>query len=94
MTRSDNIEEHRKGVLLPHLPLTFRHVAQILRHLGVRYLWIDFLCILQDSKDDWERGFVKMRDVYKHSFLAIAARAARNAEDGCFITRNQDVLTC
>ncbi|KAK0701556.1 hypothetical protein B0T21DRAFT_114484 [Apiosordaria backusii] len=35
-----------------------------------------------------------MGGIYKHSSLTIAARAARSAKDGCFITRNQDVSTC
>lgn len=35
-----------------------------------------------------------MGDIYKHSFLTIAARAARNSDEGCFFTRNQDVTTC
>jgi hypothetical protein len=93
-TRSDNFEEHKKGIPTVHLPPTFRHAVQISRRLGIRYLWIDSLCILQDSKDDWEKESAKMGDIYRNSFVTIAARAARNPEEGCFIARDQDIPTC
>ncbi|KAK4665506.1 hypothetical protein QC763_000410 [Podospora pseudopauciseta] len=91
-TTSDNIEEHTKAI--SNLPPTFRDAARISRRLGIRYLWIDSLCILQDSKEDWEKESAMMGEIYKHSVLTIAARAARNARDGCFITRHRDVPAC
>jgi Heterokaryon incompatibility protein (HET) len=32
------------------LPKTFRDAIQITPHLGLRYLWIDSLCIVQDNR--------------------------------------------
>jgi hypothetical protein len=52
------------------------------------------LCILQDSKDDWETESAKMGDIYKNGFLTIAVRAARNPEEGCFVARDQEIPTC
>lgn len=37
------------------LPKTFRDAMQISMCLGISYLWIDSLCILQDSAADWLR---------------------------------------
>ncbi len=39
---------------LASLPKTFQDAILITRQLGIRYLWIDSLCILQDSPEDWE----------------------------------------
>ncbi|KAK0654005.1 heterokaryon incompatibility protein-domain-containing protein [Cercophora samala] len=91
-TRSDNIEEHKKAV--SNLPPTFRDAVHISRRLGIRYLWIDSLCILQDSKEDWEKESAKMGEIYKLSVLTIAARAARNAMDGCFLSRSNHAPAC
>ncbi|KAK3403414.1 heterokaryon incompatibility protein-domain-containing protein [Sordaria brevicollis] len=69
------------------LPPTFKQAVQITRSLNIRYLWIDSLCIIQDSREDWEKESMTMGEVYGRSYLTIAARAARNARDGCFIAR-------
>lgn len=83
-----NLEEFREGILLERLPLTFRHAVAFAARLdGVRYIWIDSLCIIQDDKDDWLVESQVMGDVYKNSFLNISATAARHGDDGIFYTR-------
>lgn len=42
---------HRQGIDEALLPATFRDVVNIARALKIRYLWIDSLCILQDSQE-------------------------------------------
>lgn len=46
------------------LPLTFRHAITVTLLLGIKYLWIDSLCIIQDSTSDWEAESAKMGDYY------------------------------
>ncbi|KAK5995934.1 hypothetical protein PT974_04353 [Cladobotryum mycophilum] len=82
-----NLSTHKDAIPMASLPLTFRQAVRICRELGIQYLWIDSLCILQDSKADWEKESVKMADVYGNSYLTIAARGAKTAEDGCFFAR-------
>ena len=92
-TTTDNLSAHKKAIPLASMPPTFRQAVHISKRLGIQYLWIDSLCILQNSKDDWEREASKMGDVYKGSYLTIAARAASSAEVGCFIAR-REASTC
>lgn len=87
VTTTHNLAAHRDSIPVSSLPPTFQQAVMITRLLGMRYLWIDSLCILQDSKEDWEKESMRMGEVYGQSFLTIAARAARNAQDGCFISR-------
>ena len=54
------------------------------RRLGLRYLWIDSLCIIQDSLKDWRQEASKMAFIYKHATIVIAASRARDAYDGLF----------
>jgi hypothetical protein len=51
------------------LPRTFRDAVEATRELGVEFLWIDSLCILQDSVDDWDIESNRMHDVYRYSYL-------------------------
>src|SRR6202012_6120807 len=66
ITKTTNIEQYRRGIELDSFPFTFRHALEITRALGIRYIWIDSLCILQDDKQDWERESARMGDIYSH----------------------------
>lgn len=48
------------------------------RRLGVRYIWIDSLCICQDDKQDWERESARMDSIYSNLYLTIAATGKPN----------------
>jgi hypothetical protein len=93
-TTSCTVLERKKSTPISLLPQTFRDAVFISRKLGVRYLWIDSLCIIQDSKTDWEKESAVMGDVYGRSHLTIAARGAANAEIGCFIPRKEEPPAC
>jgi hypothetical protein len=51
----------------------------------VRYLWIDSLCIVQESFDDWSREAAQMGNVYHNAYLTIAAVSACDSGEGCFM---------
>ncbi|RDW68597.1 hypothetical protein BP5796_09254 [Coleophoma crateriformis] len=70
------------------LPRTFQEVITIVRALGVRYLWIDSLCIIQDDKLDWKRESARMASIYSNSFINIAATGASDSSSGCFWPRS------
>lgn len=46
------------------------------------YVWIDSLCIVQDSREDWEREPARMEAVYRNSACNIAAADGRNGTEG------------
>ena len=57
--------------------------------LGLRFIWIDAICIVQDDPEDWARESSKMVDVYSRSFLTIAAASAKDSNSGCFILQGE-----
>lgn len=61
---SSTLEQFRSGRLIQELPRTFRDLVMVARLLSVRYVWIDALCIMQDSKEDWETEALTMCKVY------------------------------
>ncbi|GAQ40529.1 HET domain-containing protein [Aspergillus tubingensis] len=70
------------------LPKTFKHAFIIIERLKVRYIWIDRLCILQDSPEDWQSESATMGQIYKNAFLGISALGSSNDADGCFFSRD------
>jgi hypothetical protein len=81
------------GIQLCDLPQTFRDAVKVALFLGVRYLWIDALTILQDSIEDWVKEASLMGHVYKNSLLNIGATASRDSQGGLFFHRNASVVT-
>ena len=73
------------------LMLTFKDAIKVTRSLGVEYIWIDSLCILQDSRSDWLCESSLMSNVYKYSYCNIAATAAQDDDGGCFRDREPQI---
>lgn len=86
--RSSNHDSLLEEVELSTLPKTFQDAVTVTCWLGVRHIWIDSLCILQDSADDWMKESASMKDVYKNSFCTIAATGASDSNGGCFMDRD------
>jgi len=68
----------------PMLTTLFRHACEIAAKLGVSYVWIDSLCIVQDDADDWKVESAKMADYYQHAWLTIAATRTTPDAGGLF----------
>ena len=82
------------GLPLYELPQTFQDTVHVAQRLGVQYLWIDSLCIYQDSESDWQAEASTMSDVYKGSLCNIAATASYNSRGGLFRSRDPRYLPC
>ncbi|ROT37165.1 HET-domain-containing protein [Sodiomyces alkalinus F11] len=84
-TLSNNISSHRQGISWDGLPATFRDAIDFTRALGIRYLWIDSMCIIQDDLDDWRREGAKMASTYSNAYLTLAAAQDRGSERSMFV---------
>jgi hypothetical protein len=83
-TLLSTVENYRNAIESKSLLRTFRHAVSITRSLGIRYLWIDAICIIQDSEEDWAAEASKMASIYRNSYLTIAATWAPSSAHGCF----------
>ncbi|KAF2176128.1 HET-domain-containing protein, partial [Zopfia rhizophila CBS 207.26] len=70
------------------LSQTFRDAITAARMLGFDYIWIDSLCIIQDSRDDWLNELSQMGKVYEDSTLTITATSSKDDNGGCFFSRD------
>lgn len=87
----DNLNERQKnGFHLSDLPLTFRDAITVARLLGIRYLWIDSLCIIQygDDLKDWHKEASCMEAVFSNAYFTIAATSAEDSDAG-FLARRK-----
>ncbi|KAG4441301.1 hypothetical protein IFR05_003229 [Cadophora sp. M221] len=86
-TLRSNIEARTDALPMSHLPLNFRDAITITRKLGYRYLWIDALCILQDSQSDWQGHLSHMGEIYQYAVVTIAADVASDSDTGIILRR-------
>ncbi|KAF2025060.1 HET-domain-containing protein [Setomelanomma holmii] len=84
MTYNENLDANMKGIPLAELPRTFRDAVDVTRALGLRYLWIDSLCIVQNSKSDWATHVEVMASIYENAHVTLAAGASSDDEGGFF----------
>jgi hypothetical protein len=83
-TKRDTLEEQRTRISIAALPQTFQDAVTITLRLGFQYLWIDALCIIQDSTVDWATESIKMGYIYSNAVLNIAASGSNDSYGGCF----------
>jgi len=81
-TTQENYGRHINGINYSELPKSFQDAVLVTGSLGVEYLWIDSLCIIQDSTEDWQWECSRMSGVYSNSLLTIAAADAANSIAG------------
>jgi hypothetical protein len=87
-----NIETVQKNIPYSSLSKTFQDAIEVTRRLHINYIWIDSLCIIQDSKQDWMQQSAKMALVYANAYCNIAAAHAAEGSSGCFSNRNPDFV--
>ncbi|KAK1671584.1 heterokaryon incompatibility, partial [Colletotrichum godetiae] len=58
------------------IPKTIRDAIHVCETIGERYLWVDALCIVQDSPRDVKTQILRMREIYSAAKFTIAAVSA------------------
>lgn len=73
-TRTDNIEERRDGRGWGSYPQTFYDAIALTHKIGVRYIWIDSLCIIQegDQEEDKNREIERMAEYYQNALVTFS----------------------
>ena len=89
-TTKANYDAHRQRIEHTTLSKTVQEVIKVTQALGLRYLWVDSLCIIQDDQADWKNEAMRMSHVYEQSYCTIAAAAASDGTVGCFAQSAQD----
>ncbi|KAL7915290.1 heterokaryon incompatibility domain-containing protein [Trichoderma velutinum] len=83
---SKTYHDYQQALPISEIPANFRDTFRIARELGIRYVWIDSLCIIQDSKDDWEFESSRMGAVYRNATLTVSALVSANSTVGILKT--------
>lgn len=80
-TTKANFSAHCRSIPFIHLPKTFTDAFSAAQALAVKYIWIDSICIIQDSQDDWRKQSEQMGSIYQMSHCTLAAIDANTDGD-------------
>ncbi|CAH0057561.1 unnamed protein product [Clonostachys solani] len=69
------------------LPQTYQDAFIVVEMLGLKHLWIDHLCLIQNSQLSLEQLTIKNRDIFLNSFCGIGATGATSPSSGLFAQR-------
>jgi hypothetical protein len=88
-----NVQNTPYDIAYESLSKTFKDTVTITRNLGLRYVWIDSLCIVQDDVDDWNRESKRMGNIYASCHVNLVASDAADSSVGCFFHRSLSIDT-
>lgn len=77
-----NIEERKEGIDFDKLPRTFQDAVRMTRGLGIQYLWVDSICIIQKDMADWGAHAGGMENIFSSAYCTLAASSAKSYADG------------
>jgi len=89
-TTVKTLHERIQGFGVDVLPKTISDAIIVAQRLDIQYLWVDSLCIIQDSAPDKIREISKMGDTYRKATVTIAAASARGVTEGFLFDRLPD----
>lgn len=71
-TRGKNVDQRQlRAFPIGNLPATVRDALHVIRSMGLRYAWIDALCVNQDTGE----GLSEMHQVYSNALFTLCACA-------------------
>ncbi|KAI0535350.1 heterokaryon incompatibility protein-domain-containing protein [Xylaria digitata] len=79
---SSNVASYRTAIPFEEQPLTIKGAVKICQGIGLQYLWIDALCIIQDDSNDKSVEIAKMTSIYGSATVTIAAARSSSAAGG------------
>jgi len=83
-TTTVSLAQMKKRFRIKDLPRTCRDAITAARWLHIPYVWIDSLCIVQDSQLDWEKESALMCDVYQNAVVTFAAKDSPTSDTSLF----------
>ncbi|KAJ3541262.1 hypothetical protein NM208_g4134 [Fusarium decemcellulare] len=83
-TTSSTLQGRLNEIPLSSLPKTLQDAIHFTRQLGLDFLWVDSLCIVQNDNDEWNYEAGRMYDVYKNAFVMLGALWGDDCTSGLF----------
>ncbi|KAH8648340.1 heterokaryon incompatibility protein-domain-containing protein [Tricladium varicosporioides] len=89
-TKIDRYNEYIDKLPYKKLPRTITDAFEVARNLGLQYIWIDSLCIIQDDTNDVSREINEMKRIYENAMVTISVATPSQCNEG-FLYKRQKI---
>lgn len=90
-TEAKSLKAFEENIPLEQVPQTLRDAFSLTNKIGLNYLWIDAICIVQgnqlEERQEWEQESKKMGRIYSNAKIVLAATRTLNVHEGIFQPR-------
>jgi hypothetical protein len=80
------LKSRKGGITLGDVSRSFQNAILLFRKLGIRYIWVDSLCIIQDCEADWQTQAAQIDYIFANSSITIAVADEGGCTPGCFLS--------
>ncbi|KAI3319695.1 heterokaryon incompatibility protein-domain-containing protein [Xylariaceae sp. AK1471] len=91
-TTTESKASRQNGILIANLPKTIQDAIRVTRCMGIPYLWVDSICIVQDDIQELGNELRKMADIYARAEIVISAAVAKSCCEGFLGCRTPSTL--
>ena len=91
--KRNNLVQYCQALDLHNISQSIKDAIKVVKGVGLRYLWVDAICIIQDSDEDKVQQIAKMHEIYHNALFTISAVSASTAQDGFLNPQCKDVPT-
>lgn len=81
-TTTTTLYDRQAGISEAEMPPVLCDAIRVTRALGISFLWVDALCILQDDQSDWERQCAEMNNIYGAAHVTLCVANSRSCDEG------------
>jgi hypothetical protein len=87
-TKDVNLLRHLRKISYDNLAQTLQDAIKTTKAMGIRFLWIDALCVVQNSERDKQREIAKMAKIYQNTYFTIVAACSTSSAEGFLQVRD------
>lgn len=91
LTLQENVHHHLQRISWESLPSSYRDAVWLCRKLGIDYLWIDSLCIVQDDTTEWDHQTGITGDIYHNAKVVLVAASSSKPSDSILRRRYREI---
>jgi len=87
ITEEHTLGDYEKHIPVEKLPQTIKNAFCLTKAIGLHYLWVDAICIVQGNKQEWGEESQKMGHIYSNAKIVLSATRSGNVKEGMFTQR-------